>query len=95
MDTFDHIGYDDTPEETQSVQEEPSVQEPITGSYHNYGTGRKESPYADSPYEMHHAPRQEYRYQPQTQRPVKPKKEKKPKKPSGFLKNPKKPIMIM
>ena len=80
MDTFDNIEFDNTPEENLPLQEEPAEQEPVTGAYHNYGTGRKESPYADSPYEMHHEPRQEYRYQPQTQRPVKPKKETKAKK---------------
>ena len=78
MDTFDHIPFDDTPEENLNQQEEPVAQEPDSGAYHNHGTGRKESPYADSPYEMHHAPRQEYHYRPQTQPPVKPKKEKKP-----------------
>lgn len=39
------------------------------------GTGRKESPYADSPYEIQRQP--EYQYRPQTERP--PKKEKTPK----------------
>ena len=80
MDTFDHIQFDDTPEENLNQQEEPVAQEPDSGAYHNHGTGRKESPYADSPYEMHHSPRQEYHYRPQTQPPVKPKKEKKPRK---------------
>ncbi len=80
MDTFDHIEFDDTPEENLNQQEEPVVREPVSGVYHSHGTGRKESPYADSPYEMHHTPREEYRYQPQHQRPVKPTKEKKPRK---------------
>ena len=83
MDTFDHTEFDEIPEENLNSPEEPAEQQPIAGSYHNHGTGRKESPYANSPYEMHHAPREEYRYQPQTQRPVKPTKEKKPRKPIG------------
>ena len=79
MDTFDNIVFDDNPEENQLSQEAPAEQEPISGPYSNYGTGRRESPYADSPYETQ-SPRQEYRYRPQTQRPAKPKKEKKPRK---------------
>ena len=80
MDTFDNIEYDNTPEESPNVPEEHAQQEPAAGAYSHYGAGRKESPYADSPYEMQHEPRQEYHYQPQTQPPVKPKKVKKPKK---------------
>ena len=80
MDTFDNIEFDDIPEDALNQQEEPTAQEPVSGAYHNHGTGRKESPFADSPYEMNHAPRQEYRYHPQTERPAKPKKEKKPRK---------------
>ena len=54
------------------------------GAYHGTGTGRKESPYANSPY-ISQPPRQEYQYQPQTQPPQKPPKAKKEKKPrSGF-----------
>ena len=83
MDTFANNEFDETPEENLDLQEEPVPQEPVSGSYHNYGTGRKESPYADSPYEMHHNSRQEYRYHPQTERPAKPKKAKKPRKAIG------------
>jgi len=52
------------------------------GAYHGTGAGRKESPYANSPY-VRQQPYQEYQYQPQTQppqKPPKPKKEKKPRK---------------
>ncbi len=54
------------------------------GAYHGTGAGRKESPYANSPY-VRQEPRQEYQYQyqPQTQppqKPPKPKKERKPRK---------------
>ena len=58
-------------------QETPIPQPPQTGAYHAAGTGRKESPYANSPYEMNRQPQPEYHYQPQTQPPQKPKKVKK------------------
>ena len=86
MDTFENQEFDQTPEEAPIPQEEPvpqQPQQPYTSPYHGTGAGRKESPYANSPYEMHHAPRQEYYYQPQTEPPVKPKKVKKPRKPMG------------
>ena len=80
MDTFDDKEFDQAPENNWSVPEENDPQQTYTGTYHNCGTGRKESPYADSPYEMNYAPRQEYHYHPQSQRPAKPRKEKKTKK---------------
>ena len=83
MDTFENREFDQTPEEIWAPAEEPVPRQPQTNPYHGTGTGRKESPYANSPYEMHHAPRQEYHYQPQTEPPVKPKKEKKTRKPMG------------
>ncbi len=46
-------------------------------SYRGSGAGRKESPFADSPYEMNHPPRQEQRYQPQYEAPKKPRAKKK------------------
>jgi len=86
MDAFENQEFDFKAEEAQAASEEPSPavpQQPSANPYHGTGTGRKESPYANSPYEMHHAPRQEYQYQPQTEPPVKPKKVKKPRKPMG------------
>ena len=83
MDTFENQEFDQTPEEASAAPENPAPQQPYTDPYHGTGAGRKESPYANSPYEMHHAPRQEYRYQPQTEPPVKPPKVKKPRKPVG------------
>ena len=79
--------------EHPSAQEEPPVppQEPEPpryvppqnyGPYHGSGTGRKESPYADSPY-VFQQPQPEYRYQPQTQPPQKPPKSGKEKRPLG------------
>ena len=58
--------------------QQPVAPQPEYGAYHGTGTGRKESPYANSPY-VRQEPYQEYRYQPQTQPPQKPKKEKKPR----------------
>ena len=57
-----------------------STPQPEAAPYHGSGTGRKESPYADSPYVMHHTPRNE----PPHQNPVKATKQ--PKKASGFWK---------
>ncbi len=65
----------------QPVQDIPEPVQPEAGSYHGTGTGRKESPYANSPYVTQAQPQPEYRYHPQTERPVKPKKEKKPRNP--------------
>ena len=78
MDTFENEEYLETPEEPW---EEPAPQQP--NPYHGTGAGRKESPYANSPYETYQPPRQEYRYQPQTEPPVKPRTVKKPRKPMG------------
>ena len=80
MDTFEYEEYPETPEEPQ---EETIPEQPYSRPYHGTGTGRKESPYANSPYETYQPPRQEYRYHPQTEPPVKPKKVKKPRKPKG------------
>ncbi|MBR1972869.1 MAG: trypsin-like peptidase domain-containing protein [Oscillospiraceae bacterium] len=66
------------PPQPRYIPEEPADSQPT--AYHGAGAGRKESPYADSPYVMNEAPRPEYHYQPQTQPPVKPKKAKKARK---------------
>ena len=86
MDTFENEEYRQTPEEPWEAPDEPipqQPQQPYTNPYHGTGAGRKESPYANSPYEAYQPPRQEYRYHPQTEPPVKPKKAKKPRKPMG------------
>ena len=41
----------EVPEQEQPVYEEPAVQQP----YHGAGAGRKESPFANSPYMMNHS----------------------------------------
>ena len=81
MDTFENYGYEENGAAPETGGEAASSAEE-SGGYHGVGTGRKESPYANSPYQRIEQPREEYRYRPQTQPPQKPKKEKKPR--SGF-----------
>ena len=72
-------------QEPAAPQENP-VSHPEPTPYRGTGSGRKESPYANSPYEMNHPPRQQYTpgytFQPQTQPKPRVKKEKKAR-PSG------------
>ena len=81
MEPFDNTGFD--PEAQNPIQNEPTPPQPEPTAYHGAGAGRKESPYANSPYVMNQPPQQEYQYQyqPQTEPPQKPKKERKPRKP--------------
>jgi len=54
------------PRQETPVQQEVPPQQPYGGqasSYHGAGAGRKESPYANSPYVVNHQPRQESRWQ--------------------------------
>ena len=87
MDTFENNEFENEQETSQPAPEEvtpPQPQQdpqPQQTAYHGAGTGRKESPYVNSPYVMNQQPDQEYHYQPQTEPPQKPKKEKKPRKP--------------
>ena len=83
MEPFENNEINDWEDEAQSLPEEPAIQpepEPAPTAYHGAGTGRRESPYANSPYVMNQ-PREEYRYQPHTEPPQKPKKAKKSRKP--------------
>lgn len=77
MDTFEQDNNESFPREeaSQSASEENSSA--CTG----LGAGRKESPYANSPYVINHQDHQEYRYEPQTQPPRKPPKADKPHRP--------------
>ena len=84
MDAFENEEFDQTPEENWAEPENTPPQQPPAGPYHGSGTGRKESPYADSPYEIHRTSQQAYRYQPQTHRPAKPPKVRNSKR--GFWK---------
>ena len=75
------------PEEPAAAVHTPVREAPAPGAYRQAGTGRRESPYANSPYEMHQAPRQQqytpgYTFQPQTQPKPRVKKEKKSR--AGF-----------
>lgn len=79
MEPFENTQFGQEQDIPQNIPEEPVSAQPT--SYHGTGAGRKESPYANSPYVMNQEPRQEYSYQPQTEPPVKPRKEKKSRKP--------------
>lgn len=71
--------HSDAPQEPQkeaSPQNTAPQSEPQSGAYHAAGTGRKESPYANSPYMTGQRPYQ-YQYQPQTQPPQKKEKPRK------------------
>ncbi len=75
----------------QEPEAAPVYEEPVSRPYSNEGVGRKESPFADSPYVMNHQPKTGYRPDPNAYRcgstyippippqqpPVKPKKQKK------------------
>jgi len=91
MDTFENnypaesqepVPSPEVPEAPQPPVEEAPALEP---TYRGAGAGRKESPYADSPYVAYQRPQQDYRYQyiPQQEPPKKPKKTK---KQGGFWK---------
>ena len=82
MDAFENSEFECVPEPPEEAVPTPPRQ-PCENPYHGTGTGRKESPYANSPYETYQPPRQEYHYQPQTEPPVKPKKVKKQRRPIG------------
>ncbi|MGN0978447.1 MAG: S1C family serine protease, partial [Faecousia sp.] len=85
MDTFENNNSDpiNDVENSQPAPEEPTPPQPEKSQssfYSGAGTGRKESPYANSPYVTNQGG-SEYQYQPQSQPPQKPMKEKKPRKP--------------
>ena len=77
-------------EQPAEIPQQPYVPQAEPAAYRGAGSGRKESPYANSPYVMNHASSQEqpqqqtYQYQPQYAPPQKPKKEKKVR--NGFWK---------
>ena len=67
-------------EEPEQIHRPEPVQPPVT-TYRQTGSGRRESPYANSPYEMNRPPHQPYTpgytFQPQTQPKPRVKKERK------------------
>ncbi len=79
MDTFEENN-DFSSSETEEPRVEPSASEPrdipSESPYSGAGVGRKESPYANSPYVTGHQ-EQQYHYEPQTQPPQKPPKVRK------------------
>ena len=91
MDTFENNIYPENQEPTPAEPTyspeppQPSVEEiPYQNpTYRGAGTGRKESPYADSPYAAYQRPQQSYQYQyvPQQEPPKKAKKQR-----TGFWK---------
>lgn len=86
MDTFESNEFPNEAENPQSAPEEvtppQSQSEPQPSVYNGLGTGRKESPYANSPYVMNRQQDPpEYHYQPQTQPPQKPPREHKSRRP--------------
>ena len=70
------------PEQEQPVPPQPEEAPRQSDPYHSTGTGRKESPYANSPYVMNHHNDQQSQWQPTYEEP-KPKKQKKPHKGLG------------
>ncbi len=73
MEPFDN----NNPQDYQPQPSEHPAPEPQDTTYHIPGPQRRESPYANSPYEMHQN-HSEYHYQPQ---PPQPPKQRKPRKP--------------
>ena len=83
--------YENTPFETESSQPVPQPPVNADGSYRNAGAGHRESPFANSPYEMPHQPRKEFTgYTPGYiggSLHTEPKKPKAPKKQGSFLRS--------
>ena len=68
----------EAPQEPRNEVPQERQSEPQSGTYHAAGTGRRESPYANSPYMTGQPRPYQYQYQPQTQPPEK--REKKPRR---------------
>ena len=68
----------EVPQEPRNEVPQEHQSEPQSGTYHAAGTGRRESPYANSPYMTGQPRPYQYQYQPQTQPPEK--REKKPRR---------------
>ena len=57
----------EAPQEPRNEVPQERQSEPQSGTYHAAGTGRRESPYANSPYMTGQPRPYQYQYQPQTQ----------------------------
>ena len=68
----------EAPQEPRNEVPQEHQSEPQSGTYHAAGTGRRESPYANSPYMTGQPRPYQYQYQPQMQPPEK--REKKPRR---------------
>ena len=68
----------EAPQEPRNEVPQEHQSEPQSGTYHAAGTGRRESPYANSPYMTGQPRPYQYQYQPQTQPPEK--REEKPRR---------------
>ena len=71
MNEYENNGFVPEQPSVQPQNEVPSSQEipPQESAYHGTGAGRKESPYANSPYVMNHPPRPDYNSDPYRQQP--------------------------
>ena len=80
MESFENSEFENEPETLPESPTEPQRNTANDGAYHAAGTGRRESPYANAPYEMNHQPQSGYDSAPTP--PVHhPHKVKKPHKP--------------
>ena len=80
MESFENNEFEHEPEVTPEKPVEPALNPADDGVYHTAGTGRKESPYANSPYEMNHQAQESF-HSAQTPPAHHPHKAKKPRKP--------------
>ena len=80
MESFENNEFETEPEVSAAVPAEPAQDAADDGAYHAAGTGRRESPYADSPYEMNHQAQSSYHsaQTPPAHHPHKAKKNRKP-----------------
>ena len=80
MESFENNEFETEPEVSAAVPAEPAQDAADDGAYHAAGTGRRESPYAGSPYEMNHQAQSSYHsaQTPPAHHPHKAKKNRKP-----------------
>ena len=64
MESFENNEFENEPAVSPEPPAEPARDSADDGVYHTAGTGRRESPYADSPYEMNHHAQGSYRAAP-------------------------------
>ena len=60
MESFENSEFENEPETTPEVPGEPAHTPANDGVWHAAGTGRRESPYANAPYEMNHQAQSRY-----------------------------------